>query len=127
MKRNLILIFIFINSYLVFSQQPQWVFKVNYEATGETIDSVIYFTKVFMDVNPAVLLDSAMLVLSISSNTGANDIYYRSVVFTPTIANGTDITNVDGIIRFYMGKYMIIPTSPFIVDLEIKPKGTGNQ
>ena len=76
-----------------------------------------------MDINPAAVFDSATLVFTIGSNFGLGDIYSRTLVYTRNIVNGTDVTNADGAIRFYLGKYVIRPTSPFIVDLEIKPKG----
>ena len=127
MKKTFSFLLIIINCSLAFSQQPSWVYKVSYNATTEHADSVNIYTKVFMDINPAALLDSATLELSISSTAGLNDIYFRSIVNSSDMVNGNDITMADGAIRFYMGKFVILPTRPFIVDLAIKPKGTVSQ
>ncbi len=102
-----------------------WVFKVSYQPTKQKVDSVTSYTDVYMDINPAVVFDSAVLSITIGSNFGLGDIYSRGMVYTRNIVNGSDITSVDGAIRFYLGGYVILPTRPFIVDLSIKPKGNG--
>jgi hypothetical protein len=125
MKHIFISILLFTGLQLAKSQNTNsWVYKVNFQAVEQQGDTLSNYTDVYMDMNPAAVFDSATLVIAIGSDFGARDIYSRGIVYTSNIVNGKDITNVDGAIRFYLGRYAIRPTSPFIVDLAIKPKGS---
>ena len=124
MKHIFCLVLLIASLQLAHSQQANsWVYKVNYQATQQQADSVTFYTDVFMDVNPAAVFDSATLAITIGSNFGLGDIYSRSIMYTSNIINGNDITSLDGAIRFYLGKYVILPTSPFVVDMNILGKG----
>jgi hypothetical protein len=125
MKYILSLIFLVIGFQLAQSQNTNsWVYKVSYQATQQKVDSITYYTDVFIDMNPRAVFDSSTLSITIGSDFGIGDIYSRKIVYTRDIVNGNDITQVDGVIRFYLGRYVIVPTSPFVVDMAIQQKSS---
>ena len=83
-------------------------------------DSVSYYTGVYIDLNSLVTIDSSRLIITIGSNVGLNDIFYREYIYTPAIFSDNSVTLVNGIPVFYLGRYIIPDTAPFIVDMVIE-------
>ncbi len=120
MKRFFVLVTILMQGYAMFSQDNDWTYRVNFRETGEKADSVTYYTGVYIDLNPLVTIDSSRLIITIGSDVGLNDIFYREYTYTPAIFSDHSVTLVNGIPVFYLGKYIIPETAPFIVDMIIK-------
>jgi hypothetical protein len=119
MKKQLLTAVITLQFYLCAAQTNDWVYRTNYETTNEKADSTYNYTNVYIELNPAVLTDSAEITLTIGSAAGSADIYSKKYIFTPFILSEKDVKKKDKSYQFYLGKYVIRDT-PFVVDLSIQ-------
>jgi hypothetical protein len=123
MKKYYLLLTFLIISFQLYSQDKSWVYRVHYEKVKEHADSLHRFTNIYMDVNPAVILDSSRLTFIIGNSAGSKDILEKKIIYTQSIVNGRDVIAFDGYIQFFLGRYSIkkSPKTPFVVDLLIDP------
>ena len=122
MRKLFVFVLLLVNSYLAMAQQPDWIYQVSYRPTGEFVDSVNYYSNIYMDVNPSVLMDSSLLVLRIGTTSDASDIYYKEYRYTPAMYNDASVQLVNNLIRFNMGKYVVPDAAGYSVTLNIWPK-----
>lgn len=93
-----------------------WINRINMVETDDCIDSVTCYTEVIVDVNRAVLIDSAYVKIIIGSTPGGSDIYNQRYQYTSSV---TSLPNVsvadDGALKFSLGKFIV--TESFFVDM----------
>lgn len=102
------------------SGDDSWVYRVNFNSTNEYVDSVFQYIDVYMDVNGAVLTDSVVLVFMIGTDFGLSDIFLRRQLFSSALMGAEHAGLEPGTYRFNLGRYLVRPETPFIVDLGIE-------
>jgi hypothetical protein len=111
-----VLIVFVLNAQDAVPSNNDWINRINMVETDDCIDSVTCYTEVIVDVNRAVLIDSAYVKIIIGSTPGGSDIYNQRYQYTSSV---TSLPNVsvadDGALKFSLGKFIV--TESFFVDM----------
>jgi hypothetical protein len=119
MKKILLIAMICLLSKATFSQDSEWINRVNFEPTEQCLDSVNCYTQVIMEINPEKIPDSAWMWLKIGSEYGSDNIYSKKYQKTDSLTEQPEVAIDDqGIIIINLGSYII--AGDFFVDMSIE-------
>jgi hypothetical protein len=102
-----------------FAQDPgYWLYRLQFDRTGNCIDSVTCFIAVNVQVNLEAVPDSAYINFIIGDSIGADNIYNKEFLNVPSIRSLPDVRpDTTGNVIINLGEYL---RTDFFVDMMIR-------